>query len=127
MLKLQFRQSGGFAGLLRGVDLDLARLDPADAARLRALVADAGLLERGAPPGTTAATRPVTPATTATPPAPNVAPSPLPGTARDLRNYQLRLDFGGHHAEFTIAEGQVPPRLVPLLDFLRARSMPQRD
>jgi Emfourin len=42
-MKVGFRQSGGFAGLVRGIDLDTSKLDADQASELEQLVAASGI------------------------------------------------------------------------------------
>ena len=42
-MKVSFRQSGGFAGLVKGVDLDSSKLDATQAQQLEGLVAASGI------------------------------------------------------------------------------------
>ena len=92
-VRAELRRSGGFAGRSVHVQLDSARLPPADAARLVQLVAaiDFGRLRASRPP--------------------------IPAGA-DLMSYDLTIERGGHRWHGTVADPAVPAQLRPLLQFL---------
>jgi hypothetical protein len=43
-MRITFRQSGGFAGLIRGCTLDTNQLSPGEGSKLRSLVEQSGIL-----------------------------------------------------------------------------------
>lgn len=95
-MKLTFRQSGGFAGLSLGCEIDDADLPPAEAARLRRLVRR-GRLEDAAPPA----------------------------EARDVTTYAITIETPAGVRHTTFHDLAVPERVQPLLDFLRRRAGPR--
>jgi hypothetical protein len=96
-MKVVFRQSGGFAGLIRGTELDAEDLPPEQVVALRSLVERNDL--QGASGEST--------------------------EARDLRTYELtvKTDEGVHRVAFD--ERNIPEGLAPLLDTLKERSGPR--
>jgi hypothetical protein len=93
-MKVSFRQSGGFAGLVRGVDLDTSKMDTDDAAELEKLVAASDIQ------GHTSRRK---------------------QAARDLVQYEISID---HAARLTFDDHTIPTDVQPLLKYLRARSAP---
>jgi len=96
--KVRFRQSGGFAGLVRGCDVEAKTLDAAD---LRALEQHA----QGAPGGT--------------------APARAPA-ARDAVTYQIAIETATGTKELDFDELNVPPGLAPLLARLSKQCRPMK-
>lgn len=97
-MRIFFLQSGGFAGVIRGVRLDAAELGAGDRAELERLVADCGLdgsCERFTAGG------------------------------RDRRRYDLAIDRGGRIDRLTCDDGSVPDAVRPLVAFMAARATPQ--
>lgn len=95
-MKLTFRQSGGFAGLSLGCEIDDAELPPAEAARLRRLVKRGRLADVAAPAG-----------------------------ARDLTTYEITIETPAGVRRATFHDLAVPERVQPLLDFLQRRAGPR--
>ena len=94
-MKVTFKQTGGFAGLSFGADLDTDTLPHAEGRRLVQLIESSGirtLAARGA------------------------------GGARDLAAYELVVEGDGGTVRTTFDDMSVPPELEPLLDFLRQRA-----
>ena len=97
-MKVTFRQSGGFAGLSRGCELDTAELPAAEAAKLEAMVAASGLDRR--PPAT-------------------------PPGARDLTNYEIRVETPAGATVAAFDDLNAPPEAADLLAYLRRSSGPR--
>lgn len=95
-MKLTFRQSGGFAGLSLGCEVDDADLPRAEAARLRRLVRQCRLADAAAPAG-----------------------------ARDVTTYEITIETPGGVHRATFHDLAVPDRVQPLLDFLQRRAGPR--
>jgi hypothetical protein len=95
-MKLTFRQSGGFAGLSLGCEIDDATLPRAEAARLRRLVQQCRLEDVAAPAG-----------------------------ARDVTTYEITIETPGGVRRATFHDLAVPERAQPLLDFLQRRAAPR--
>lgn len=97
-MKATFRQSGGYAGLIRGCELDTDSLPPDEAATLQSLVVQSGILQAGS----------------------GRAPD-----ARDLLNYEITVttDEGVHHVTFD--DMTMPEAVAPLLEYLQEKAKPQ--
>lgn len=93
-MKLRFRQSGGFAGLVRGCEMAAAALTP----ELRKLL-DQALAQ----------------------PAAHAAPAS--GSA-DITQYSLSVDSPGAERELRFDDTTLPPALAPLLAHLTEASKP---
>jgi hypothetical protein len=97
-LRIEYRRSGGFAGIELTADVDAAEL-PAEVAGIPArLLADPGL---GAPAGLT------------------------PPGAADLFEYRLRLADGDRKHSFEWTDLTVPAAARPLLDALNRLAKPR--
>ena len=94
-LKITFRESGGFAGLVRGCELDSSSLPPAAAAALDALLAGAQ------------------------------APSRASRGARDLVTYEITVGAGKGARTVALGETNVPEAVRPLIAHLCSRSGPR--
>ena len=94
-MKIRFRQTGGFGGLVMGCDLDTSTLSPAEAQELARLIKQANL-ER--------------------------TQTKRSDKARDLQNYEIAVDGGGITAKATFDDMSVDANMKPLLDFLRRRA-----
>jgi hypothetical protein len=100
-MRISYREAGGVAGLARGVEIDTARLPPAEARRVEALVAQAGL--------TTEARR-------------------GPQDARDLLGYEIVIETEAGRTVAAFDDATLPAEAEPLLEYLqqRARPLPRR-
>jgi hypothetical protein len=94
-MKVRYRQSGGFAALTLGLDLDSDKLPPAEAAALERLVEQAALDQIG------------------------VKSSPR---GRDLTNYEITVDHNGRIVKASFDDMTIPAIAQALLDFLRSRA-----
>ena len=94
-MRVQFRQSGGFAPIFRGCDLDTETLPADEAHRLEHLIEESGIL--------------------------NLESARVPG-ARDVRLYEIALERGAGAYEIRFDHLSVPAKARPLLEFLQARS-----
>jgi hypothetical protein len=99
-VRVIFKQTGGFAGLARGCELDVDQLPAEEAARIRALV---GQL-------------------------PSAEPAPPPAQARDLAHCEITVEEGGTSRHFTATDVTVPDPVRPLIQLLQkhARPLPRR-
>jgi len=95
LLKIVFRESGGFAPVFRGCELDTDALPAREAAQVQALVEASGLVTLG---------------------------DRRVESARDVRLYAFRFETETGAHEVTLDQLSVPPSARPLLDLLRARS-----
>jgi hypothetical protein len=94
-VKLRFTQSGGYAGLIRGVTLDTCDLPEDERQHLESLVRDSGLVGGG-----------------------TVASS----VAIDARQYELVIEDGSVTHTVTFDDTSRPAGAAPLLKELKARS-----
>jgi hypothetical protein len=98
-MKVRFRQSGGFAGLVRGCELSSDELAPADGAELVRLVQAAGLA--------------------------GIVASPSGGA--DRQGYEIAVEGNGApKGEYRLTDSDLTDEIAALVAFLRARSKPQR-
>jgi len=98
---IEFRQSGGFAGLVRSCRIDTTVLPAVERQHVEALVAASGLTD---PAGRTAAER--------------------PGAGRDLRQFEIVIEGDGRRIAFTGDERSLPAGSGPLVGFLRVQARP---
>lgn len=101
-VRVVFEQSGGYAGLVAGCDLDTRSLPAAEAAELERLVAASGLA------GLVGATQ-----------------EPGRGPARDLRVYVVVVECGPRTSRAVFDDATVPAPAAPLLEFLQNRARPR--
>ena len=94
-MKVRYRQSGGFAGLTRGCDLDTAAMDPREGEVLGELLSAAEEKSRSVSGGT-----------------------------RDGLIHEITIEEGGARRKICYADPDVPPSALPLLAFLAGRSGP---
>ncbi|HEY9662671.1 MAG TPA: protealysin inhibitor emfourin [Allocoleopsis sp.] len=98
-MKIQFSQSGGYAGLRMGCEIDTASLPPPEAERLTALVENSGILQ---------------------------ATSQRTPHAADLFTYEFAIEArqGNHQVSFD--DMSLPERVRPLLEYLQEQVHPLR-
>ena len=94
-MKVRFRQTGGFGGLVLGCDLDTSTLPPAEAQELTRLVKQANLEK---------------------------IQTRRSEKARDLQNYEIAVEGDGITAKATFDDMSVDANVEPLLEFLRRRA-----
>jgi hypothetical protein len=94
-MKVRFRQTGGFGGLVLGCDLDTTALSQSDGSLLTRLVEKAKLREIGVRKDE---------------------------RGRDLTNYEIVVEDAGDTVRATVDDMTVSPQIEPLLEFLRARA-----
>jgi|SRR4030095_8601208 Emfourin len=94
-MKVRFRQTGGFGGLVLGCDLDTSTLSPAEAQELTRLVKQANLEK---------------------------IQTRRSEKARDLQNYEVVVEGDGITAKATFDDMSVDANVEPLLEFLRRRA-----
>jgi hypothetical protein len=93
-MKVRFRQTGGFGGLVLGCDLDTSSLPPAEAQELTRLIKQANLEKIHSRPSE---------------------------KARDLQNYEIAVE-NEMTARASFDDMSVPANGEPLLEFLRQRA-----
>jgi hypothetical protein len=98
-MKIKFRQSGGYAGLIVGCEVNTSSLSAEEAAKLSSLVEDSGILQ---------------------------ATSKRTPNAADLLNYEFTIETreGMHHVSFD--DLSLPESIMPLLEYLQSRAKPLR-
>ena len=96
-MKVRYRESGGFAGLSRGCEVDSASLPGEDARRLAALVEQA---------------------------APDDVAAPSPPEARDLLGYEIVIESEARRTVLRFDDATIPERADPLLAWLQERARP---
>ena len=101
--KIRFRQSGGFAGVVRGVDIVLADLSDQDRARLDALLQASGL---------------DVPAIS--------SPSARARAARDMEEIEIEIERGRSVTRHAFSELDVPEPAAPLVVWLKKKARPMR-
>lgn len=97
-MKVRFRQTGGFAGLSRGCELDDATLPRPEAANLRRLV-ERSQIQDGQATG--------------------------PEGARDLTTYEITVETDDGVRTAAFDDLTIPKQLQPLMDYLQRRATPQ--
>ena len=94
-MKVRYRQSGGFAGLSLGSDLDTANLPTGEAEELERLVKRAALDNVGVQKSS---------------------------RGRDLTSYEIVVADNGRTTKASFDDMTIPPNVQPLLDFLKRRA-----
>ncbi|ACB50310.1 hypothetical protein cce_0959 [Crocosphaera subtropica ATCC 51142] len=97
-MKITFRQSGGFAGLIRGCEIDTANLSESEAAYLKGLVEQSHILE---------------------------ATSQLTLKARDLYKYEVIIESEKGTVRASFDDMTWPETAQKLLAYLQEHSKPQ--
>ena len=97
-MKLHFTQSGGYAGLIRGISVDTNTLPDSEGQRLEELLNSSGLLE---------------------------TPAVASSRARDALQYELVVEDGNVTRTFVFDDTTKPPDAAPLLRELKAKAKPQ--
>ena len=97
-MKLQFLQSGGFAGLVKGSDFDTQALAPEQAKEIEHLVRECGIAASG---------------------------EFLSNTARDLHQYEISIEDGDRKVSVTFDDANIPQNARALLGFLKKHARPK--
>jgi hypothetical protein len=97
-MKVTFRQSGGYTGLIKGCEIDTDLLPSDEAIRLQSLVERSGILK--AEGGQT----------------PN---------ARDLFDYEIIVEIGKDIYHVSFDSSATPKNVMPLLEYLKSRAKPR--
>jgi len=97
-MKVTFNQSGGFAGLVKGCELDTATLAPDAARELERLIRGSGL---------------------------SSSVKRLSDTARDLHQYEITIEDSDGKVELLFDDSTVPQSASPLLGFLKKHTRPK--
>lgn len=94
-MKIRFRQTGGFAGLVKSAEIDTEQLPPAEAEQLASLVTQTHFFE---------------------------LPEPRATARPDEEQYTLAIESGGRSRELHLGRLSVPAQLKPLVDQLTKRA-----
>jgi len=97
-MKIQFTQSGGFAGLIKQAHVDTDTLSADDSKQLAQLVQDSGLSD---------------------------SHQKLSDQGRDLEQYEIHLDDGSRKTSVVFDAKTVPPSVKPLVGYLRKLARPK--
>jgi hypothetical protein len=96
-MKVSFRQSGGFAGLIRGIDLDTSKMDADQAAELEGLVTASGIVGNS---------------------------KARTHAGRDLLQYEITIVQGKKVSKLSCDDHTIPEAAQPLLTYLRPQARP---
>jgi hypothetical protein len=96
-MKVRFVQSGGYAGLIKGCEVDTANLSSDEAAELERLVRESGISGSG---------------------------ELLSDVGRDLKQYELSIEGRTSKVSITLDDSSVPQTAEPLIAYLKKRSRP---
>ena len=103
LLKLRFRQSGGYAGLIRGQEITAADLSPAELQRLERVLKESGLSERAAGGG-----------------------ARTPPKSADLMQYDLEIETTAGTRHVVLTDDDLDDRTQPLIELLQKGSKPMK-
>lgn len=94
-MKVRYRQSGGYAGLVMGCELDTDKLPASEAPELARLVRQAALDKVGVKKSS---------------------------RGRDLTNHEIIVENNGRTTKASFDDMTIPADVQPLLDFLKSRA-----
>ena len=97
-MRITFLQSGGFAGMIKGCEIDATDLAPGDRHELESLIAGSGLTESF---------------------------ERFSDTGRDLRQYEIVIERDAAVQRICCDDHSVPESARPLMAVLSARARPQ--
>jgi len=103
LVRLRFRQSGGFAGLIRGQEIAAADSSPEELQRLEHVLKESGLAERA-----------------------NVGGARTPPKSADLIQYDLEIETNAGTRHVVLTDDDVDDRTEPLIRFLQKGSKPMK-
>ena len=103
--RVRFRQSGGFAGLVRACDLTPDSLDAHSREELERLVAASGLAARDIA----------------------ASSSPHSKTSRDVTQYDIEIELPAGRRRATLTDHDLDGPAGPLIAFLQKRARPFRN
>jgi hypothetical protein len=98
-MKVQFVQSGGLLGAIKGCELETSQLAAEDAQELTRLVQASEITESA---------------------------EALSNRGRDLQQYEIVIEEGPRRVSVVLDDATVPPSAKPLLGFLKKRARPRR-
>ncbi len=97
-MKIRFEQSGGYAGLIKGCEVNKASLPPAQATELDRLVRQSGISESS---------------------------ESFSDSARDLNQYEITIEEGNSKIHAVFDDETLPHSARPLVGFLKKISRPK--
>lgn len=97
-MKVQFNQSGGFSGLLKGCDIDTAALSPENATEVEHLVKTSGISASG---------------------------EFLSDSGRDLQLYEITIEDGTSKVSVVFDDKNIPQSAKPLVGYLKKCAKPK--
>ena len=98
-MKITFRQSGGYAGLIMGSEINTDSLSAEEAAKLQSLVKQSGILQ---------------------------AQTKQTSNVADLLNYEITIETKEGIRQVSFDDLSLPESAVPLLEYLQERAKPWR-
>jgi hypothetical protein len=90
-MRIDFKRSGGFAGLKMSKTIDTNNLNPDESKRAINLVESSGFFD---------------------------LPTVISGTGEDRYQYNLTIDWDGRKHGVQIDESAIPPKLMPLIEWI---------
>lgn len=103
LLKVRFRQSGGYAGLIRGQEITAADSSPQELQRLEDMLKASGVAERAASGG-----------------------ARTPPKAADLMQYDLEIETNAGTRHVVLTDDDLDEKTEPLIRFLQKGSKPMK-
>jgi len=103
LVRIRFRQSGGFAGLIRGYEMTAADTGPQDVDHLERLLKASGLTDR-----------------------PAAASARTPPKTSDLVQYDIDIETDGGTKHVVLTDDDLDEKTEPLVHFLQQRSKPMK-
>lgn len=97
-MKLKFHQSGGYAGLLRGCEIDTSTLAPEAAREIHQLVEASAI---------------------------SSSVEKLSDSSRDLHQYEITIEDGAAKSSVLYDDESLPPAAKPLVGYLKKCSKPE--
>jgi hypothetical protein len=97
-MKVTFRQSGGYAGLIRGCELDTDSQPSDEATRLQSLVAESGILQ--------------------------IEGGHMP-QGRDLLQYEISIETSEGVRHVSLDDMTLPESAIPLIEYLQSQATPR--
>jgi hypothetical protein len=98
-MKIKFRQSGGYAGLRMGCELDTNLLSPEEATKLQSLVEQSDIFQ---------------------------TKSDRSENTADLIDYEITIETKAAKRQVTFDDLTLPEKILPLLDYLQSQAKPLR-
>ncbi len=94
-MKIKFQQSGGFAGLVKSIELDRNNLSDEEFGALKSLVEQSKFFD---------------------------LPEPDPQTMPDMEQYSISVEAGGRSREMHLNQSTLPKELKPLIKHMAKKA-----